>query len=83
MADEKKTFVRGADGALYALSDDDLAPFKVEESKKQKVDEILKREKEDFGAVKLSDNAIKQIQAAGGCVKTTAELPEIYTNTKK
>ena len=83
MADEKITFIRGADGTLYALSDDQLAQFKVADENKKKVDDILNKAKEDFKAAKLSDNVVKQIQQAQGCVKTIAESPEIHTNTKK
>jgi len=83
MADEKVMFIRGADGALYVLSEDQLAKFQVANEDKVKVDDILDKAKEDFKAAKLSANVVKQIQQVQGCVKTIAESPEIYTNTKK
>jgi hypothetical protein len=82
MAD-KITFIRSADGVLYALSDDQLAPFKVAEDKQTLVDDILNKAKEDCKAIKLSTNVVTQIQQVNGCVKTTAQSPEVHTNTKK
>jgi hypothetical protein len=83
MADEKVMFIRGADGALYVLSEDQLAKFKVADDGKKAVDDILDKAKEDFKAAKLSENVVKQIQQVQGCVKTIAESPEVYTNRKK
>ena len=84
MADETVTFIRGADGKLYALNEEQLAQFEVTDATtKKNVDDILDKAKEDFKAAKLSDNVVKQIQQAQGCVKTIAQSPEIHTNTKK
>ena len=83
MADEKVMFIRGADGALYVLSEDQLAKFQVANEDKVKVDNILDKAKEDFKVAKLSTNVVKQIQQVNGCVKTTAVSPEAFTTTKK
>jgi hypothetical protein len=81
MADEEITLIRGADGTLYALSGEQLQQFIAPEQ--QKVNDILKTAKEDCKAIKLSTNVVQQIQQVQGCVKTTAQSPEVHTNTKK
>ncbi len=78
---ERTTLIRGADGALYALSDADLAPFRVE--KEKETTDILKKAKEDRKASKLPDSVVQQIQAVQGCVATNAVSPEIVSNTKQ
>jgi hypothetical protein len=78
MADETVTFIRGADGTLYALSDEQLQQFKA--PNQPQVDNILKTAKEDCKAFKLSPNVVQQIQQVKGCVRTTAQTPEAHTN---
>ena len=81
MADETITFIRGADGVLYALSEDQLKRYPPANA--AQVNDILDKAKEDFKVAKLSPNIVKQIQQVNGCVKTTAVSPEAYSNTKK
>ena len=84
MADQTVTFIRGADGKLYALDEEQLAQFEVTDATtKKNVDDILDKAKEDFKAAKLSPNVVTQIQQVKGCVRTTALSPEAFTTTKK
>lgn len=78
---ERKIFVRGADGALYALSLDELAPFKLSEEQSESVTEILEDADKNPVAAQLPADVVEQIQAAGGCVKISAESPQVFTNT--
>jgi len=82
---ERKTFIRGADGALYAMTDDDLKHFRLKPQQEEDVDKILADADADFVAGKLSSGVILQIQAANGCVKVTAASdppPQIFTNRR-
>lgn len=80
---EGTNFVRGADGTLYVLTDEQLAPYRV--TNQEEVNKILADEDADVRAGRLSSSAIIQIQAVNGCVKVTAAsdpLPDVYTNRR-
>jgi hypothetical protein len=76
---ERKTLVRGADGALYLLTEKDLAPFKLQEKKAKILTQILEDAREDVVVAELSSSVIKRIQSMNGCVHTGP--PEIFLNT--
>ncbi len=61
---KRKTLVRGADGALYLLTDKDLRPFKLPEEKAKKVTQILKDAQENLVVAKLSSRAIQEMDFA-------------------
>ncbi len=77
---EAKTLVRGPDGSLYMISHRDLAPFKVEEEKAKKLDQLLKSAKKCPVRAKLPAALVRQIQAAKFCVWAGAD-PDIHINT--
>jgi hypothetical protein len=76
----RKTLVRGADGALYLLSQSDLAPFKVHEKKAKKLNEILTAAQKNPAVTKLSSKVVKDIQAVEGCIAVGGP-PDIHINT--
>jgi hypothetical protein len=77
---EAKTLVRGPDGSLYMISHRDLAPFKVDEEKAKKLDQVLKGAKKSPIRAKLSAAIVRRIQIVDGCVMTGA-APDIHINT--
>ncbi len=68
--DEKRTLVRGADGALYLLSKND-APMKLDEDEAAKLKEIVQTAEDE-----LSEKIRTQMPALGGCVHLV--LPEVF-----
>ncbi len=66
--------VRGADGALYMLTEEDLQPFKVEEEKAKEIREILSEAPKEVVVRKLASNVIKQLQAISRSVLTSVEV---------
>jgi hypothetical protein len=81
MADDKVTFVRGADGTLYTLSEDTLT--KLTSQQQTDVDGILNKHNQNVKTHQLSKDVVTEIQAVNGCVKVTAQAPDVYTNNKK
>jgi hypothetical protein len=70
---KKKMLVRGPDGALYLLSDKDLAPFKLKEEKEKAVEQNLRDAgHRGFIDAKLPINIIREIQHLLHCVSTGA-----------
>ena len=78
---ERKIILRGADGVLYALSPNDLTPFKLTDEQTEDVTDILEDADKNPVAAKLPNDVVERIQNAGGCVKTSAIPPEVFTNT--
>lgn len=80
MAEEEEelrgVLVRGADGALYLVTEKDLAPFRVPEDRAKQLTEILENARKDVVVYDLSSSAIKQIQALAQCIKHVS--PEIH-----
>ena len=82
---ERKTLIRGADGTLYAMTDEQLKKFAVSDQQQKAVDKILADADADFVAGRLSTDVITKIQQAQGCVQTIAfgdPEPEISTNRR-
>lgn len=77
---EAKTLVRGPDGSLYMIGHRDLAPFKVQEEKAKKLDQLLRSAKKSPVRAKLSAALVKRIQADDMCVFAGAD-PDIHINT--
>jgi ribosomal protein S26 len=79
---KRKTLVRGADGALYLLTDKDLAPFKLPEEKAEKVTQILKNTQENPVVAKLSRRVIREMDLARAVsVSIVCVSGEIFVNT--
>ncbi len=77
---KRKTLVRGADGALYLLTDKDLTPFKLPEEKAEKVTQILKDAQENPVVAKLSRRVIQEMDLARA-VDVPVVSGEIFINT--
>jgi hypothetical protein len=58
----RKILVRGADGGLYLLTDNALAPFKLHKQKAEEVTKILKKAQKNPVPTKLSKHLIKDIE---------------------
>ena len=76
---QKKTLIRGADGALYLLSDSDLAPFRVEDTKSESVTRILKDAEHNPKVKELPRDVVKEIQHVEGCIAHHASV-DVYIN---
>ena len=66
--------VRGADGALYMLTEEDLQPFKVGEEKAKKIREILSEAPKEVVVRKLTPNVIKKLQTIARLVQSSVEV---------
>ena len=78
---KRKTLVRGADGALYLLTDRDLAPFKLPEEKAEKVTKILKHAHENPVLAKLSRRVLQEMDLARAVtVSVVCVSGEIFIN---
>lgn len=73
----RKTLVRGADGELYLLTDDALAPFKLHEQKAEKVTKILEKAQRNPVPAKLPKRVINEIEG----IHTLANLVEVSAET--
>jgi hypothetical protein len=66
--------IRGADGELYALSKEDLAPFRMDPEKARRLTEILGTAPKDFVVRKLPRNILREIQGLNRAVSTNVEV---------
>jgi hypothetical protein len=79
---KRKILVRGADGALYLLTHKDLAPFKLEEDKAEKVTKILEKAHENPVVTKLPARVIEELDLAKAvAISIVCVSGEIFTNT--
>jgi hypothetical protein len=75
----RKTLVRGADGGLYVLTDNALAPFRLSEENTEKVTQILKDAHENLVVAKLSSRVIHEMDFSKSV--SSASSSEIFINT--
>jgi hypothetical protein len=66
--------IRGADGSLYALTEDDLKPFKVNEEKAKALTHILNKADKHVVTYDLSHDNLDELGAMARSVATHVEV---------
>jgi hypothetical protein len=74
---QRKMLVRGADGGLYLLTDNALAPFKLRKQKADAVTKILEEAQNNPVPFKLSERLVKEIQG----IRTFFDIIHVSTET--
>ena len=60
--------IRGADGALYIVTEKDLAPFRVSDEKAQKLTEVLGGAPAEIVSYDLAPDVMRSVHALAKCV---------------
>lgn len=66
--------IRGADGELYVLTKEDLAPFRMDPEKARRLTEILGAAPKDVVVRELPRNILREIQVLNRAVATNVEV---------
>ncbi len=72
--------VRGADGGLYLLTDDALAPFKLHKQKAEAVTKILQKAEKNPAPKKLSKRVINEIEGIHTLMSEIQLTAETFIN---
>ena len=77
---ERTILVRGADGGLYLLTDDALAPFKLHKHKAEAVTKILRKAERNPVPRKLPKDLINEIEGIHTRMSEVQTSAETFIN---
>lgn len=66
--------IRGADGALYIVTEKDLAPFRVSDAKTRKLAEMLEEAPTKIVSYELAPDLMRAVAEVAKCVSANIEV---------